>query len=73
MISRQNPEYWRYRYRKRDSYNDLYRQRLITETTYLLLMEMAGFSPREARDELALLKRRVEGLNLEPFVLVDYN
>jgi hypothetical protein len=56
MISRQDPEYWRFRYEKRDYYNELVRKGLLGADSYLLSMQIAGFNPREARDELTLLK-----------------
>lgn len=56
MLSRQDPEYWRYRYQKRDQFNALFKDGVLGDDAYLLSMQIAGFSPREAKDELTLVK-----------------
>ena len=57
MISRQDPEYWRYRYEKKVIFDSLFLERVIGEDTYLVSMQLAGFSPRESKNELALLRQ----------------
>lgn len=56
MLSRQDPEHWRYRYAKKAEWDELYKRGFMTERVYLLSMELAGYAPREAREELQLLK-----------------
>ena len=56
MFDRRTPEHWETLRFRKDQRDDEFRKALIGEMTYLRSIMLLGYTEREARTELSLLK-----------------
>lgn len=58
MLDRRMPDYWEDRKAHKERYDALLREGKIGEPTYLLSLEILGFRPREAKEELNYVRAK---------------